>query len=72
MTELEAIAELAKLAQTGELSTQLRSCWDDELAWEQEWILEQLAAKVADEWFTFPAIESVFCYYRLGLTNAKG
>lgn len=38
MTELEAIAELAKLAQTGELSTQLRSCWDDELAWEQEWI----------------------------------
>lgn len=28
--------------------------------------VEQLAAKVADEWFTFPAIESVFCYYRNG------
>lgn len=33
----EALERLAKLAQVDSGCTQLRSCWDHELAWEQEW-----------------------------------
>lgn len=41
MGELDALVKLAKLAQIDEASVQLRSCWNAELAWEQEWIKQR-------------------------------